>query len=299
MSHKPISESEASLGSQKAAGGPTALKGFDFQRAYALTLLVESLPDPAFSDVLVEGAEDVELRFDKEGSVERRAVQVKGYRVTLALARKIIAGFAELDRASPGTWTSFAIACTGLDGTLQAIHNLQRSYRDPQGFYESETDGVLVGTRADLEQKVTAAGLPEAFVIERVSFEPGLPDLAQPEEWVRPRVLDALQRAYPEMTRPAAEDAYRRLLVLVSESTRKSITREQAETEIAAAMAAHPVPSEAGPRVVLEEEVEIVERDAEHTVGEIGEMTRGEVEAKAKIGTVKGKSTMVKIDKLG
>ncbi len=299
MPQHAVSETAASLGSSKAAGGPTALKGFDFQRAYALTLLVDSLSDPAFNALIVEGAEDVELQFDKEGGIERRAVQVKGYRVTLGLAREIMADFHELDTASPGTWRSFAIACTGLDAKLQAIHNLLSSYRDPQGFYERGADGILANTRFELEQKLIAAGLPAAFIIERVSFEPGLPDLVQLEEWVRPRVLDALQRAQPEMTRLAAEDAYRRLQVLISESTRKALTREQAQAEIASAMEAHPAPAESRPRVVIEEEVETVERGAEHTLGEIGEMTRGEVEAKAKLGTVKGEHTGLKIDKLG
>jgi hypothetical protein len=299
MSPDQNTEPKVSLGDRQSAGGPIALKGFDFQRAYALTLLVESLPDTAFTAVIVEGAEDVEVRFDREGTVERRAVQVKGYRVTLALAREIIAHFEKLDRDSPGTWREFAIACTGLDAKLQAIHNLQASYRDPQGFYEAEADGILVNTRAELEGKLAAAELPVEFIVQRVTFEPGLPNLAQLEAWVRPRVLDALQRSRPEMTRAAAEDAYRRLLVLVSESTRKSITREEAQTEIASAIEAHPAHDGSGPRVVVEEEVETVERDAEHRVAEIGKVRKGDLQVKAKLGTVKGKSTALKIDELG
>lgn len=295
--HSP--ESRASLGDPQAAGGPIALRGFDFQRAYALTLLVDSLPDDDFSAIIIEGAEDVEARFDKDGAIQRRAVQVKGYRVTLALARDIIDHFAKLDRDSPGTWRSFAIACTGLDAKLQAIHNLLTSYRKPQDFYDAEEDGILVSTRADLEIKLDDARLPQEFTIERVTFEPGLPDLAQLETWVQPRVVDALQRTYPEMTHDAAEDAYRRLLALATESRRRAITRKQAQTEITSAMEAHPARVETGPKVTVEEEVETVERDAEHLVAEVGEVRRGELEVKAKLGTVKGKSTALKIDSLG
>jgi len=42
-----------------------------------------------------------------------------------------------------------------------------------------------------------------------------------------------------------------------------------------------------------------VEHDAELLGGEIGELTRGEVEVKQKVDTVKGKSTRLKIGKLG
>jgi len=40
---------------QKASGGLTAIKGFDFQQRYALILLLRSLTDPAWTAVLVEG----------------------------------------------------------------------------------------------------------------------------------------------------------------------------------------------------------------------------------------------------
>ena len=53
------------LRDRKRRGGATAQGGFDFQRAYALLLLAQNLRDPAFSAVMVEGAEDVELRFDR------------------------------------------------------------------------------------------------------------------------------------------------------------------------------------------------------------------------------------------
>jgi len=236
MAGNPNSGSKASLGDPGATGGLTALKGFDFQRAYALILLVESIRDPDFTGIILEGAEDVEVRFDREGIIERRAVQVKSYRVTMALAKKIIARFVELDKTSPGTWTWFVIACTGLDGTLQTIHNLLTSYRKPQGFYDAVDDGILANTRAVLEHTIADAGLPVGFLIERVTFEPGLPDLTQLQEWVRPRVLHMLQTSYSWMNHTTAKEIYFRLIELISKSTRKSITRQQVESLIEATM---------------------------------------------------------------
>ena len=72
----------ASLLDPESTGRKTALDGFDFQRRYALILLIESLRNPDFATVVVEGAEDVEVRFDTERGVKRRAVQAKNQRLT-------------------------------------------------------------------------------------------------------------------------------------------------------------------------------------------------------------------------
>ena len=56
---------------------------------------------------------------------------------------------------------------------------------------------------------------------------------------------------------------------------------------------------EARDKVTVEQEADTVETAGELLGGEIGEMTGGEVEIKQKVDTVKGKSTGLKIDKLG
>jgi hypothetical protein len=101
----PGKPKRASLLDPEARGGQIAQDGFDFQRAYVRILLLESLQDPAFTSVLVDVAEDVEIRFDRQGTVECRAIQVKNYPVTAPRAREIIAHFEKLSADSPGTWT--------------------------------------------------------------------------------------------------------------------------------------------------------------------------------------------------
>lgn len=123
MASPPLYEPKASLLDPEATGGKTALDGFDFQRRYALIWLIESLADPDFAAILVEGAEDVEALVKRGSSDERRAVQVKNQRVTTAKAREIVGRLHKLDTESPGTWTSFAIACTELDKTSGTIHS--------------------------------------------------------------------------------------------------------------------------------------------------------------------------------
>jgi tetratricopeptide (TPR) repeat protein len=241
MNEKAASEDKCgtktrpSLLDPAAIGGKTALDGFDFQRRYALIWLIESLADPEFAAILVEGAEDVEARFDREGGVERHAVQVKNYRVTAAKAKEIIHHFQDrLDKASPGTWTSFAIACAELDKTVATIHNQLQNYRSKStGEFYSETDGVLANTRDQLKQRINSAGLPPEFVTERLAFEPDLKMYSQ-DEWVESRALDLLQGLYPQIDHHGAQVIYLQLCNLVSGSTGKALTRHQVERAIQA-----------------------------------------------------------------
>jgi len=221
QSHEP----PASLLDAEARGGPTAIRGFDFQRRYALILLLRSLPDPDWSAILVEGAEDVETRFDRQGRIERRAIQLKNYRVTAAMANEIVGHLKKLDNDSPGTWTGFVIACAEVDDTLKAIHNSLERYRPAGSFYAAE-NAILANSRADLERQIEAARLPLEFVRDRLTFEPGLQPYKE-EEWVRARALDLLHKSYPEIGHATAEEIYLHLKDLVSESTARSIERRQ------------------------------------------------------------------------
>jgi len=223
----PAGEVRASLLDAEARGGPTAVRGFDFQRAYALILLVESVTDPEWSAVLVEGAEDVEARFDRQGRAERHAIQLKNYRVTAAKAREIVGHLQKLDEDSPGTWTTFVIACTELDDTLKTIHNGLERYRPLRsGSFYAAHDAILANTRAEVQRQIGEAALPVEFVLERVTFQPGLQSYKE-EEWVRARALDLLQGAYPGIDQATADEIYLRLYKLVSESAGRIIERQQ------------------------------------------------------------------------
>lgn len=57
--------------------------------------------------------------------------------------------------------------------------------------------------------------------------------------------------------------------------------------------------SEAEGKITVEQEAGTVEHDAQLLGSDIGELTRGEVKIKQKVDTVKGKTTGLKIDKLG
>ena len=235
-------EPPASLLDPESRGGPAAVKGFDFQRRYALILLLESLPDPGWTAVLVEGAEDVEIRFARQDRVERRAIQLKNYRVTAAKAREIVGHLKKLDDDSPGTWIEFVIACAELDDALKAIHDGLQRYR-PSGRFYAADDAILANTRADLARQIDAAKLPVDFVLERVTFQPGL-EWVKDEDLVRGRALDLLHKACEGLDRAAVNEIYLRLKDLVAESTVRPIDRRQVEAIVDAVRAQTAAPAE-------------------------------------------------------
>jgi hypothetical protein len=231
-SHEP----KVSLLDPAATGGIIALEGFDFQRRYALIWLIESLADPGFAALLVEGAEDVEARFDRESGPELYAVQVKNHQITTSKAKGIIEHFDKLDKASPGTWASFTIACAGLGQKAGTIHNQLQNYRSKStGEFYTEKEEILANTRAQLETRLENAEMPADFVIERVTFEPDLKMYGQ-DEWVRSRALDLLQGRYPHVDRKGAMVIYLRLREIVSTHTGKVIARSAVEEAIQAVL---------------------------------------------------------------
>ena len=48
------------------------MKGFEFQQALALIKLIESIQEPEFTTILIEGPEDVETRFERQGKAKSR-----------------------------------------------------------------------------------------------------------------------------------------------------------------------------------------------------------------------------------
>ncbi len=238
-----------------ASGGSDALKGFDFQRRYALIWLVESLSDPDFTKIKIEGAEDVEALFRRKSRKKRIAVQVKDHTVDLREARDILQAFYRTHEGSPDTWESFVIACTGLVNSLQPVQRGLEKFDDmrSEGFY-SPDDEWYVNTRAGAEKKIKDKHLvpkatdgigvrgqldPVDFVLERVTIHKDL-NVYSKDEWVESRALDLLYTLYPQIERRDREFIYLRLCKLFSESASRCITREDVKEVVAEFLSRRP-----------------------------------------------------------
>jgi tetratricopeptide (TPR) repeat protein len=213
------------LTDRKAMGGIIALKGFNFQRNYALILLIESLANPEFKALMVEGAEDVE-----SSGVARNAVQVKNHDLTIAEFMGILQDFYKLDSASPGTWAQFVIICTGLDDKVNTLHRHLERYHNGEAFYAAE-DGIRVETLEALRVRFKELGggehgVPFEFLLERVSVRTDLL-LYQNQELVRSQALELLHRLYPKPSYDILDTIYNRLANLVAEFTGKALFRQE------------------------------------------------------------------------
>ena len=174
----------------------------------------------------------METRFEIQGRIERHSYQLKNHRVTTSEAKEIISNFAKLDEDSPGTWNSFVIACTEIDEKLKPIHNALVDYRQLNStpFY-SDGDKILTNTREQLEKRINAKRTSATFVLEYVTFEPDLISYIK-DEWIEAQVLNLLQSAYLEIEHTSAQKIYYELRDLIATSTRRPISRAEAEAII-------------------------------------------------------------------
>src|ERR1017187_4136973 len=121
--HRATKKKVGSLLSLEAMGGIVAGKGFDFQTRYAACHLPIWLLDNSFEQLLFEGTGDLDIRFSDSGKSTRQHIQVKDHEVGPAELKKVIEYFKNLDRAIPGIYTRFTLACPTLSPTLRSIES--------------------------------------------------------------------------------------------------------------------------------------------------------------------------------
>ena len=246
LASQPANEPAATFIDGERMGGVDAVHGFSFQDRYALIALIHGYQNRDFTSVMVEGAEDVDIRFDPVGkAVSHRAIQLKNYRVISSKAREIIDHFRDLEKSSPGTWT-YTIACAELDNTLKSIRRQLDRYRNlgKPGGYEPDSVKIMGDTREALRTRIAktlygakseaeeAGFFEEAeLIIDKVSFEPDLKNYEK-VDWVRSRALTLLQETH-KINVPAAERIYLGLRELVAESTGMPITRQDVDHVLA------------------------------------------------------------------
>lgn len=146
----------ASLASPQALGGEVADEGFHYQDAYALARIPEWLRADGFAAILKEGLGDIEVRFGSEGVVSQYHYhQVKDHAISPGELRNVLAEFHRKDKALPGCYSEFVLACPGLSPEVASLVRLIGGARNVAGFYKGPGDGVNRTTRADISAKIS------------------------------------------------------------------------------------------------------------------------------------------------
>jgi hypothetical protein len=221
------------LGARQARGGIIAGKGYSFQAAYIVSRIPLWLADPDFAQFLQEGAGDVDVRFNRAVREERWYIQVKSRVLTPAVVRGVFAQFRDIAVGSPGTYTRFILACSGINNQLRRLRTALEELRGASHFYRPEEDAILGNTWVDLEQLVQELRLPvdAPFLVGQVDFDTDLAGLTDDASLRRLFVgslmeLDQWASATPE----GAARAYEKLALLCHQVLRKTFSREEIET---------------------------------------------------------------------
>ena len=212
----------------KRQGGVTGGKGYTYQQAYTVIQIPIWIQDPAFRSVLLEGATDVDVQFERHASQRIDGIQVKNHTVALAELRKVLSEFLALDLGSPDTFARFVVACPGLCSEGKAIKCAIEEYRGLTGTYNSCEHEIMKNTQLAIEEKSRNLGLPvdAEFLIEKVYFDCDLPPLASGSmegDIFRGRLQGV--ELYKAASHAGLVSAFGDMVVLVQSHVRKTISR--------------------------------------------------------------------------
>lgn len=214
-------------------------RGYAFQEAYVVTQIPAWLADESFRCLVLEGAGDVDVLFCQGGQKRRWYIQVKDHRVALTELRGVLSEFGEKDRASPGTFVRFVLACPGLSREAESFRRALEEYRGLREMYDANTDRIMANTRAKLQGRVERLGLSVdlGFLVGKVWLDSALPDLSF-EPVCRALFIDRLQRMeqWQRHTQPVIDPVFDHLVTFVRSSVRQTRTREDVKAEITTAL---------------------------------------------------------------
>lgn len=106
----------------------------------------------------MESIGDTEAKFFQPYRGEYKEVlEVKNYRLTLSEFWKEVQRFIRMNEGSPGTWSKFIIACTGISEEIKSIVSALERVRKAQPFYLEE-DGVKINSIDAFEELVESKG---------------------------------------------------------------------------------------------------------------------------------------------
>ncbi|GHF58696.1 hypothetical protein HNQ07_004077 [Deinococcus metalli] len=161
---------DASMLNRKQMGGINAVKGFNAQLAYLCIKLLYWSVDPDFTHAMNEGADDINLLFERSGRRERHYLQLKDHHVGRTEFAEVVRHFKTMHAADTSIVKFFLVARTFHDD-VKAVERALERIRGAQAIHagtktEEDTVAHLDGLLTDLKLPDTAQWALQHLEIE-------------------------------------------------------------------------------------------------------------------------------------
>lgn len=220
-------------------GGVIGGGGYNFQDAYIVAHLPEWLERPDFHSLLKEGFEDVDVRFENDGSSETWHYQIKDHLVRKAEFKKVLKGFKDIDEQDGVHATRFVLGCCGIG---QDIAALWRRILEFRGASKSLSEGQLKTTKRLIIAECRRLGISNFtdLMFEKLTIDADHADLrGGPAPALAERFRGKFIRLalYRNEAASVIDELLTKLALLVNQSIRVGITRPELERLIISELA--------------------------------------------------------------
>ncbi len=232
-----MSHPDPSLVDREATGGAHATAGFDYQDTFAAAKIAVWLRSDGFSELLSEGAGDVEIKtFVPAVGLARDLFECKKHTVAPAEFFEEIERFARLNKQEPQAFSSFTLVCTNFSAQLAPLKNALTKVQQAGGFYSADSALVETSIRqieALIEGFDRDKSLAKLLVQKVAVLE--YPDYDQTRSFndFRPEI----EKTYPAMRgleTTKIRAVHNALLALLADFRSRTLARSEIERAIAA-----------------------------------------------------------------
>ncbi len=221
--------SSASLIGKQGMGGIHGGKGYKAQDAYLCIKLPYWFAEPYCTHVLNEGSGDIDVKYERDGKVERHYLQVKDHLVDRAEFREVVQQFWDKHQADPEI-TRFVLVSGGLHKDVKAVRLALARLRGAEAMHggtatEAATVTQLQEKVTDLDLPVTAEWLHEHVDIEdseHIRTYPNSPRSLLNDFVGQTQSLPGFENTL----RPALVQAYESLQAFISNNPGQTLARE-------------------------------------------------------------------------
>ncbi|UQN10205.1 SAVED domain-containing protein [Deinococcus sp. QL22] len=209
----------ASMLNRKQMGGIHAGKGFNAQLAYLCIKLLYWCVDPDFSHAMNEGADDINLLFERGGQRERHYLQLKDHQVDRPEFLEVIEQFKAMHAADPEI-VRFILVARTLHDDVKAIERALARIRGAHAIQkETKTEEDTIN---HLDKLLTGLKLPATadWALQYLDIEDSIHIRAWPDS------IQTLLNEFVGQTQSlqAFENAMRPALVRAFESIQSFVT---------------------------------------------------------------------------